>query len=52
MVSYQVDVYNCGPETDALLQGGVLTDPSGDENVAIPGGDGTAWKLVAPIDCQ
>lgn len=47
--AYQIDVYNTGSKTDALLAGGILTAPSQPlpEDHVSPG----LWKYVVTPDC-
>jgi len=44
-------VYKAGQTTEHLLEGGVLYGPSNPPEALIPGGVGTAWKLVQTKPC-
>lgn len=50
-VTYQIDQYNSGATTDALIAGGILTGPNNPTEDLIAGGDGVAYKLITIPAC-
>lgn len=48
---YQVDIYNNSDVTTSLIHGGYLNSPNSPAEDLIPGGWGTAYKLVKSPDC-
>lgn len=49
--TYQLDLYNSGPVTDALVAGGILYGPSDPQEDLIGGGDGVAYMVVTTPAC-
>jgi len=49
--AYQIDIYNSGPITDALIAGGVLVGPNNPQEDLIPGGDNVAYHVINTAAC-
>lgn len=49
--AYQIDAYNTGETTDALIAGGFLTSPNHPQEDLVPGGQSVAYVAIQTPDC-